>query len=191
MIGMKSPSFAFNAVDVPGPNYRMWRWMKGYTKLTAMTLVNSILQIDEEARESQGDRLQNIIINAHGDGGFVKIGGMGVAGLNKDTSIEFARLKGKNLGTIWLVACQAARGDYGKTFCSTLAKNSGCQVIASDEFQDVGFSGTWNLATWAMHDHIDEFEGTVYSFTPSGGVKIIDPHNDQGLVTVTDWEGRF
>lgn len=180
MIGMKYPSFAFNSVDVPGPNYRMWRWMEGYRKLTAMTLVNWILLIDEEARESEGIPLQNIIINSHGEGGLVRIGGQGELSLSKDTSVAFTRLKGKNLGTIWLVACQAASSDYGKNFCTTLAGNSGCQVIASDEYQKVGFAGTLNLGTWAMHNHIDEYEGTVYAFTPSGGIRIIDPHDDQG-----------
>jgi hypothetical protein len=190
MIEMKSPSFAFNSIDVPGPNYRMWEWMRGYKGITTTTLVGKILEIDAAARRRKGDRLLNIIINAHGDGGYVSIGGRGNIGLNKDTGSEFMRLKGKNLGTIWLVACQAAKGDYGKAFCQIIARNSGCQVIASDENQEVDPWDTWRLITSARYDHIDEYEGTVYSFTPNGGMRMIDPHNDQGLQTVTDWEGR-
>src|SRR5688572_29922839 len=97
MIGMKSPSFAFNSIDVPGQNYRMWEWMRGYEGITAMTLVGKILEIDATARRRKGDRLLNIIINAHGDSGYVTIGGRGNKELNNNKCSEYMRLKGKNL----------------------------------------------------------------------------------------------
>jgi hypothetical protein len=189
---MKSPSFAFNSCDVPGPNYRMWRWMEGYRGFSALALVYTILETDDQARKLKGERLLNIVINSHGAGGYVSIAGQGNLGLNKDSACEFLRLRGRNLGTIWLVSCQAAQGDYGSEFCQILARNSGCQVIATDEFQEVGPWGTFRLATSAKFDHIDEFEGNIYAFTPNGGKRrVFDPHNDPRILTITDWQGRI
>jgi hypothetical protein len=186
MIMMKSPSFAFNSVDVPGPNYQMWESMTGHEGMTVPQLVDKILRVNTLAWDIEKKPLRNIIINAHGmdTGGAIYIGGLGKEGLNKDTAAAFLRLKPKNLGTIWLVACQAAAGEYGKRLCQLIATNSRCQVVASDEDQEVGAWGTYRL--WTSQNIIDEFEGTVYSFTPVGGMRIIDPHDD--IFTTGDWE---
>ncbi len=191
MIEMKSPSFAFNSVDVPGPNYRMWKWMEGREGMSAGRLVDEILLVNNEAKKHFGDRLQNIVINSHGKegGGEIDIGGREYVGIKSDNVSEFLRLKGKNLGTIWLVACQAANGTDGNALCKQIAVNSGCMVIASDEDQEVGIWGTWRLRTTAIHNHIDEYEGNVYAFYPSGGWKQIDPH--QAVFTTTDFKDRF
>jgi hypothetical protein len=185
MIKMKDPSFAFNSVDVPGPHYRMWESMTGYEGMSTAQLVDKILRVNSMAWELEKKPLRNIIINAHGmdTGGAIYIGGLGIEGLNKDTASAFLRLKPKNLGTIWLIACQAAAGSYGKRLCQTIATNSGCQVVASDEDQETGVWGTWRLIT--SLNNIDEFEGTVYSFTPLGGMRTIDPHDD--IFTTGDW----
>lgn len=178
MIKMESPSFAFNSVDVPSPHYRMWESMTGHEGMSAAMLVDKILRVNMLAWEFKRKPLQNIIINSHGldGGGRISIGGEGRLGIDLERASEFLRLKPKNLGTIWLVACQAAAGPAGKQLCQAIATNSGCQVVASDEDQDTGIWGTWRLIT--SLNNIDEFEGTVYSFTPVGGMKIIDPHDD-------------
>lgn len=188
MIEMKSPSFAFNSVDVPGPSYRMWEWIVGYKGMSTATLVDQILWAEGESRRRKGKPLLNIIINAHGldGGGAISVGGRGVLGLNNKSVSEFLRLRFRSQGTIWLVACQAAAGSFGKELCQMIATNSRCQVVASDEDQEVGAWGTWRLWTSARYDHIDEYEGTVYSFRPYAGMKMIDPHED--ISTTTDYE---
>jgi hypothetical protein len=191
MIEMKSPSFAFNSVDVPGPSYRMWRWTEGHEGMTTAMLVDKILWANSEALSQFGGRLQNIVINSHGreKGGEIDIGGQKYVGIYSGTVNEFLRLKGKNLGTIWLVACQAAKNAAGSNLCQMIAVNSGCLVIASDEDQEVGAWGTWRLWTSARINHIDEFEGSVYAFYPSGHKKLVDPHDD--VFTIAEWKDTF
>ncbi|MEP7074813.1 MAG: DUF4347 domain-containing protein [Acidobacteriota bacterium] len=187
MIRLDSPSFAFNSVDVPGPTYHLWHTLEGPKGFNTTMLVNKILSINKMAKEMKGSQLRNIVINSHGwdGGGGISIGGIG----NYDASIkgasvsEFAKLKGENLGTIWLIACQAAHGPSGKALCSAIAKHSGCQVVAGEDDQEVGIWGGWRLFT-SVFDNIDEFEGLVYAFTPVGGIRIIDPHED--IYTILD-----
>ena len=181
MIRMESPSFAFNSVDVPGPTYHFWHTLQGPKGFTTARLVDTILSTNRRAREMKGSQLRNIVINSHGwdGGGGISIGGLGntEASIRPDSVGEFLRLKGENLGTIWLVACQAARGTDGKALCQAIARNSGSQVVAADDDQDVGIWEGWRVFT-SFFDNIDEFEGTVYSFTPMGGMRVIDPHAD-------------
>src|SRR6266567_640731 len=116
MIKMESPSFAFNSVDVPSPKYRMWESMTGNKGMTAAMLVDKILEVNRLAWENEQSPLKNIIINSHGldGGGRIFIGGDGEIGIAMYSVGAFLRLKGKRLGTIWLVACQAAAGARGK-----------------------------------------------------------------------------
>jgi hypothetical protein len=181
MIRMESPSFAFNSVDVPGPTYHLWNTLQGPPGFTTDMLVDKILSVNRMAREMKGSQLRNIVINSHGwdGGGGISIGGSGnwEASIRPGSVGAFSQLRGENLGTIWLVACQAARGPDGKALCQSIARNSGSQVVAADADQDTGIWGSWRLIT-SLYDNIDEFEGTVYSFTLVGGMSIIDPHED-------------
>src|SRR5690242_3736998 len=79
MIKMKSPSFAFNSVDVPSPKYRMWESMTGQEGMTVPQLVDKILRANALAWEFEKKALRNIIINSHGmdTGGAIYIGGLG------------------------------------------------------------------------------------------------------------------
>lgn len=163
----------------------MWESMTGHEGMDAAMLVHKILQANTLAWDIERKALRNIVINSHGleGGGRISIGGEGRIGIDLDRSHEFLRLKRKNMGTIWLVACQAAAGPAGKRLCQAIATNSGCQVVASDEDQDTGVWGTVRLVTSLYN--IDEYEGTVYSFTPLGGMRMIDPHKD--IFTTGDW----
>lgn len=176
MIRMESPSFAFNSVDVPGPDYRMWQTFSGALGFTAAELSNKINEVNRVAWEREGTQLRNIIINCHGADGGLAIGGKGQRHLDLTNLGVFFWMKGKNLGTIWLVACQAANGGESKQFCRTLAMTTGCQVVASDEDQDTGVWGSIRLVT--SLNNIDEFEGTVFGFTANGGLRVINPHDD-------------
>ncbi|HEY2866316.1 MAG TPA: hypothetical protein VGJ02_04435 [Pyrinomonadaceae bacterium] len=181
MIRMESPSFAFNSVDVPGPVYHFWHTLEGASGYSTPQLVDKIISINRMAIEMKGSPLRNIVINSHGwdGGGGISIGGSGnwEASIRPGSVGAFSQLKGLNLGTIWLVACQAARGADGKALCQAIARNSGSQVVAADDDQDVGIWEGWRVLT-SLYDNIDEFEGTVYSFTPVGGIRMIDPHAD-------------
>jgi len=178
MIMMKSPCFAFNSCDVPGINYRMRYTVNGRPGVTPAELVSRILGADQQARKLDGSQLMNVVINCHGNHlGGLAIGGIGNQHLDTSNLVSFIQLCGRNIGTIWLIACGAAQGSAGITFCQTLARISGCLVIASDADQDVGVWDTYRLAV-GLPNQIDEFEGKVYSFTPRGPVTSIDPHND-------------
>ena len=179
MIMMQQPSLAINSDDVPGPKYIMWRTRDAPRGSTANWVVNEIIVDNAAALSFKNSQLLNVIINCHGSPGSLSVGGIGDDGgsINMDNVGEFARLKGRNIGTIWLVACNAARGDKGKGLCQMLATVSGCQVVAADDYQDVGVWGTYRLLA-GLHGQIDEFEGTVYSFTLIGGARVIDPTED-------------
>lgn len=177
MIKMQDPSLAINSHDVPGPNYKMWRTLNSPKGMTAEEAVHFIIRVNRLALEFEGTQVQNVVINCHGldGGGRLYVGGLGYIGIDIDTVGSFSLLKGRNLGTIWLVACQAAAGADGKQLCQALATNSGCQVVASDDDQDTGIWGSFRIVT-AADGLIDEFEGTVFSFAPMGGIRAIDPH---------------
>jgi hypothetical protein len=180
MIMMKSPSLAINSCDVPGLKYKMWRTIDAKPGMTANVLVHEIVAANDIALKLQHSPLLNVVINCHADHvGRLAIGGEGktVPHLDILSVGVFGLLAGRNIGTIWLVACGAADGDKGRVFCKTLALVSGCQVVASDEDQEVGYWDSYRLFV-GLHNQIDEFEGRVYSFTPRGPVTVIDPHED-------------
>jgi hypothetical protein len=157
----------------------MWRTIDAAPGMTAQSMVGEILRANQIALDAQHSQLINIVINCHGmeGGGKLLIGGKGSPGIDIKTVGEFASLKNRNIGTIWLVACQAAAGVSGKMLCQVLATISGCQVVAADTDQDVGVWGGYRIIAGSA-GIIDEFEGTVYSFTPKGLWNVIDPHTD-------------
>lgn len=178
MIKMKSPSLAINSCDVPGPNYRMWETVNAKEGMTPAMLLNEIVRVNRLALEHEQTQLLNIVINCHGSPGRLYIGGGKSAPLDVGNVGIFSVLKPRNIGTIWLVACNAAQGSAGKQFCQTLATICGTQVIASDATQDVGVWGAFRIIQGGGRGQIDEYEGTVYSFTPAAGMGIINPNND-------------
>lgn len=177
MIMLKSPSLAVNSHDVPGPNYRMWETINAPHGMTPVSLVNEIIRVNRLALEYEQSQLLNVVINCHGGSGRLYIGGDTFVPLDINTVGIFSLLKSRNIGTLWLVACRAALGGEGRNFCQNLAINSGCQVVASDVNQSVGSWGSIRIVSGGR-GQIDEYEGTVFSFTPVGGVSVINPHND-------------
>jgi hypothetical protein len=182
MITMKEPSFCFNSCDVGDPHYEMWRTMVGPIGMTPSQLAGKIAEVNRTALGSWGSPLVNVIINAHGYFGGIHIAGL--EKLSKQIPMDkyalgvFGVLKPLGITTIWLISCAAARGETGKDFCATLAKVAGAEVIAADECQIVT---TWQGIRLfiSSRSNIDDFEGTVYSFTPEGHVvKGIDPEEN-------------
>ena len=185
MLMMKSPSFVLNSCDVPGHLYRMW-WTVSPNQqgFTVHSLVNEITSADNMAKKFKNSPLANVVINCHGNHqGGLAIGGLTAEHLDIKNVASLSLLAGRNIGTIWLVACGAAQGPLGIGFCQTLAILSGCQVVASDANQEVGAWDTYRLVV-GLDNQIDEFEGQVYSFTPRGSMSVINPQND--IFTILD-----
>ncbi len=72
---------------------------------------------------------------------------------------------------IILVACEVAKSSktndkLGLDFCQRLAIESGAFVIAANKIQHVNY---WFEYVNQPYGAIDEFEGKVYEFSPSGG----------------------
>ena len=137
-----------------------------------------------------GCSLRNIILNCHGFSAGLHIGGVAHSddapggpkklGMYASDLAVFHGLKPLNIGTIWLVSCNIARG---QNFCRTLANVTGTQVVASD--------GPQELTTWqaiklvaAMRFNIDDYEGSVFAFTPDGAMRKIDPEKDIWTVQI-------
>jgi hypothetical protein len=112
---------------------------------TPAHLAGEIAAAEKAARETFGKKgLQNVILNCHGYPGGLWIGGIvsiddnpHARHVGKEDLAIFSILKPLNLGTIWIVSCDVAKGEVGQSFCQTLAKIAGTQVIASDEDQVV------------------------------------------------------
>ena len=179
MLLLQSPSMVINAHDAPWPRYRMWATVNAKPGTTPEDVVNQIIGVNRLALAMAGRRLANVVINCHGadGGGALYVGGEDhpEVRLNMDRVGVFSRLKPHNIGTLWLVACQAAAGYLGKQLCQATATLGGLQVVAADEDQDTGVWGGWRVAT-GRSGLIDEFEGTVWRFTVVGKASPIDPH---------------
>ncbi len=179
MIMMEQPSISINSHDVPGPSYRMWRTFDVPEETDASGVVRIIQRCHVEAMNSRKSNLRNIIINCHGreGGGRLSIGGQGHVGIYMDNVGVFSALRPLNVGTIWLVACQAARGPDGQNLCRAIAQNANTIVIAGEDDQELGIWGTYRYYV-GKSGQIDDYEGVVYAFWPNGRVsRDIDPED--------------
>jgi hypothetical protein len=193
MIRMEQPSFSFNSSDVGVPHYTMWKTIVGPAGMTPSQLVAEIVMSNNASLQVYGKSLRNIILNTHGGDGSLSIAGLyqndGVRRetMTKDDLGVFGILKPFNVGTIWLVSCEAAATAVGQNFCQALANVAGTQVIASDSSQEVSIWQGVQLFL-AFRWNIDDYEGTVYSFTPTQGMrKGIDPEKDVWTVQEPIW----
>jgi len=177
MIMLEQPTFCFNSCDIGPSLYEMWRRWRGRPGMTAPELAGQIFAANMTARQEFRTSLRNIVINTHGYNGGLYIGGLWAASIGKSDLAAFAILKPWNIGTIWLVSCDAAKDSTGQDFCLTLAKTAMTQVIASDSSQVLTRWQGVRLAL-GLSGNIDDFEGTVYSFTPRGTFRGINPQTD-------------
>jgi hypothetical protein len=178
MIMMKSPSLVLNSHDVPWPKYRMWETVNLEKGATDETVVNHIIRVNRLALEHEQTQLLNVVINCHGAPGQLSVGGDGFKSLDKNNLGRFGLLAKRNIGTLWLVACNAAAEPEGKHFCQMLAHVSKCLVVAADKSQSVGVWGGLRILQGGGGGQIDEYEGNVFSFAPMGMMGVIDPHED-------------
>jgi hypothetical protein len=179
MIKMKDPSFCFNSGDVGTPLYDMWRTLDAPEGIPPSRVAAAIWSANQEGLAVLGQSLQNVVINCHGNRYGLLTGGIGKHGLHKQVLGLLGILKPLNMGTFWLVSCDVAAEDSGKSFCQELAKVVGALVIASDSSQEASFGQVAELVIATAAHAINDFDGTVYSFSPSGVMrKGIDPLKD-------------
>lgn len=178
MIEIPHPSIALNSHDVPGTKYDMWQTWQVPASASADWVVSfsSIL-----ATGTTEGGVKCLVLNCHGYYGTgtkksgkdktIETGGFGLSlgqGINLGNANLFSQLRGQ-VKCIIIVACGTAyvtkkglHGD-GELLCSKIAKASGAYVVAPRTLQ---------IATYIKlpKNHIDNFEGEVVRFNPSGGL---------------------
>ena len=158
MIKLKQPSLVLHSCDVPGYKYQMWQSWRMPKAASIYNVIYWILYARDHTPELW---LRNVVINCHGGDGRLYVGGAGQATINQDNISAFGQLWGKDLGTIWLVACEVANTSTGRSFCQRMARLAGCSVVAADAKQYVE-TGT---CPWGC---VDNFEGHTYEWDGAG-----------------------
>jgi len=174
VIKMMQPSLVIHSCDVPGFKYQMWATWNAPEGMNAIGAVNWIASAVDRSPDME---LKNVIINSHGDPGVLYLGGKDDPTIDIGCAGAFSQLRAKDIGTIWLVACEVAKDSAGRAFCTQLAINAGCDVVAADEEQIVEGAFYDSNTPWGC---IDEFEGNVYRFDAAGNVQSYNPHSDIG-----------
>ncbi len=157
MIKLKQPSLVLHSCDVPGQKYQMWESWVRPKAARPMDVVYWILYARDQTPELW---LRNVVINCHGLDGKLFVGGDGQPTVNNYNVGIFDKLRGKDLGTIWLVACKVANTGIGKYFCEHMAQLAGCSVVAADASQYVDAYCPWGC--------VDNYEGHTYEWDASG-----------------------
>ncbi len=186
MIKLRQPSLVLHSCDVPGYKYRMktsWEMPRGASANDVVYWINYAINASDEAY------LHNVVINCHGSPGGLHVGGCNNSkkGITGGSAIwagdlgVFKGVKRGSLGTIYIVACEVASdkttAKLGTNFCSQLAINAGCFVVAADKIQSVDF---WFQVFNHPYGAIDDYEGNVIEFSPSGGQRGWNPSDATG-----------
>ncbi len=180
MIKLRQPSLALHSNDVPGYKYVMWKYWKMPLGASASDVVYWINYAIDNSPELY---LNNVVINCHGSPGGLHVGGCGKGGsaIYAGHLGTFKSVKRGSLGTIYIVACEVAQNpgstQIGTNFCSQLAINAGCFVVASDKIQSVDW---WFDKIRHPYGCIDDYEGVVTEFGPSGSSRGWNPDDATG-----------
>jgi hypothetical protein len=163
MITLEQPSMALNDVRdyAPGQMWNSWYIQPTDTREHIIEWVATV------ARGASGGKLKNIVFCCHGSPGYLQLG----QGFDRRHVPLFTHWAGL-VDKIWIRACQFAyiqnpgatpTGD-GNLFCSAIAKNARCYVVASTELQYT------KQTTPLPFGQLDSFEGLVLSYGPGGNV---------------------
>jgi hypothetical protein len=178
MIKLIQPSLALHSTDVPGYLYRMqttWKMPPGVSASDVVYWINYAIDHSPELE------LVNVVINCHGSPGALWVGGVGSPAIYAGDLAVFKGVRPGSLGTIYIVACEVTKSvgstPFGKNFCTQLAINAGCFVVAADSIQSVDF--------WYQHFHhpygsIDDYEGNATEFGPAGSSQPWNPNDATG-----------
>ena len=183
MIKLRQPSLVLHSCDVPGYKYQMW---KSWKMPPGAAVGDVVYWINWAINNSPEMRLHNVLINCHGSPGGLHVGGCGDNGRAiyiGDLGV-FRNIPRGSLGTIYVVACEVAKSTdnnrIGANFCSQLAINAGCFVVAADEIQSVDF---WYQIFIHPDGSFDDYEGRVTEFSPSGSSCPWNPKNATGIAS--------
>lgn len=178
MIKIPQPAIAFNSHDVPDPEYSMLFTWKVPEETSPLAMMSIAAMMFKAFKDSQPDAWLTLVINCHGTSRKDKktgkrYGGYGLSigtGIHSADDVEaFGKIE-PYVDRIYLVACRIAaisnpgdpwKGD-GNLFCGAIAKKARAEVVASTAAQS-GFP-------WIPPLHIDDMEGTVYTYGPDGSV---------------------
>ena len=181
MIKLRQPSLVLHSVDVPGYKYRMkttWKMPRGASASDVVYWINWAIDNSSELE------LHNVLINCHGSPGAIHVGGSGTGGkaIHAGDLGVFKGVRPGSLGTIYIVACEVTKSvggsRLGANFCSQLAINAGCFVVASEAIQRVDF---WYQVFSHPYGSFDDYEGRVTEFGPGGSSQAWNPNDATGL----------
>ncbi|MEP6850965.1 MAG: hypothetical protein ABI999_19060 [Acidobacteriota bacterium] len=137
--------------------------------------VTDILQkVVVAAKGTTDGKLKSLVLECHGQPGQLIMG----AGIDRSLVDRFSMLvvnKKPLVETIYLRSCLVARIDGpgsmsdGNLFCSAIAKNAKCTVVASTAIQSQR-SYKKSQGESLPYGMLDEFEGTVLFYGPEGNV---------------------
>ena len=168
MIGVPYPHMVLNSHNVPGVEYKMWNTWKVAESTTVDQMVEWVAKV---ARGAPSGRLSTLIFNSHGKPGCIRIGQK----ITLEHVEKFKIFKQEKLvDRVWIVACSVARiksaGQItdGNYFCYRLAQESGAFVRAGSASQ------MGHLIVDIPYGHIDDWEGTVYTWDPDGKLIAVD-----------------
>lgn len=164
MIKLRQPALALHACDTKGFRFQMSTSWDMPPRVRACDVVYWILYARDHAPEQM---LPNVVIDCHGDPGKLYIRGERAAWSIDDTinifnASAFSQLRNKEIGTIWLHSCRVAQNPDGPAFCETLAKASGCYVVASQDTQHTLGNAPGKKVYSYPYGCIDNFEGPTY-----------------------------
>lgn len=149
---------------------------------------NLVSWIIDAWRKTPNGHLHNVVLNFHGKPGRVYVGesqpesGFGTTSFRetqynlmtaKDSTL-FSRLYHMSIGTIWFHSCALAGDVSGQWLCRGIAMAAGCNVVAAAEDQEE----YWGPLGWLLlkDGTIDDYEGTVYLWTPDGERRRFNPN---------------
>jgi hypothetical protein len=176
VIKISQPALAMHSHDVPGYKYQMDTTLTIAKTATVSEIVDRIAYHVDIAPDLE---LKNVVLNGHGEPGFLYLG----IGMGAEHVKFFEKLRTKEIASIWIIACQVSKGTdlgpvcpvdnrNGPHFCSELAKASGCFVLAADAVQSIDFFD--EVALRVLPDgYVDNYEGNLYRYSPAGGRKMI------------------
>lgn len=173
MLRLSQPALAVHSCDVPGYRYQM---QLNLNLAQGVTTADVAALIEQQKDSLDSKFLKNVVLNCHGDRGYLYLGGENGDGTGVADVSNFARLK-NCIGRLWLVGCKVSGGtglddtSKGTIFCQALAKTIRCSVVAGDRDQKV------NRFMAALHPKncIDRMEGWIHLFSPDGSYKRFHP----------------
>jgi hypothetical protein len=161
MITIQQPALALNSTDFGrGNHYRMIYNVRVDHSRDMTWIKEQIL------RYTDGTYLNALIINAHGwcsDGIYIGNG----LNLNSLPIFNAGNALTDKIRNIYLCGCAISNTPDGAEFCRQLAIQLNTNVIASENDQVLTISDQTEVGLIPFMQ-IDEFEGTVYRWLPSG-----------------------